>query len=132
MKKLLIFILFVVMGITTSMAEILWFKTTDFAYRIKNYGTWSSWSDWEASSMNIKIDTGQDIIVIYSPETQVYKVLSLENPPYDSNGTQVKFKVIDQDFDIGYIRLRVEHSGNSQIYVDFSNVSWVYNVVRTE
>lgn len=132
MKKLLIFILFVVMGITTSMAEILWFKTTDFAYRVKNYGTWSSWSDWEASSMNIKIDTGQDIIVIYSPETQVYKVLSLENPPYDSRGTQVKFKVIDQDFDIGYIRLRVEHSGNSQIYVDFSNVSWVYNVVRTE
>ena len=54
MKKLLIFILFVVIGITTSMAEILWFKTTDFAYRVKNYGTWSSWSDWEASSMNIK------------------------------------------------------------------------------
>ena len=45
-------------------------------------------------------------------------------------GTNVKFYVIDQDYDRGSIRLRVERNGNSQIYVDFSNVAWVYNVVR--
>lgn len=66
-----------------------------------------------------------------SVETQIYKVLEQVKSPYDSNGTQVKFRVIDQDYDKGFLRLRVENNGNSQIYVDYADISWVYNVVRT-
>ena len=34
------------------------------------------------------------------------------------------------EYDYGYIRLRIERNGNSQIYIDFADVMWVYNVVR--
>ena len=80
---------------------------------------------------NSEFDFNNDVIYIYSDKTQIYKVLYQEENPYDSSGQQVKFRVLDQDGDYGHIRLRIENNGNSQIYVDFNNVSWVYNVKRT-
>lgn len=115
----------------TADAQVQYYRTTSFSYKQKNYGTWSNWTDWEKSDMTVTIDLTNDIIKIYSPKTQTYKVIAFEGSPSDSSGRQVKFKVIDQDGDIGYIRLRIENNGNSQIYVDFSNVMWVYNVRRT-
>ena len=86
--------------------------------------------------MRLCIDIGNDQIIVYSPRTQIYQVYGVYNngQPYvdDSGGTNIKFYVIDQDYDRGNIRLRVEKNGNSQIYIDFSNVAWVYNVVRTQ
>jgi len=48
----------------------------------------------------------------------------------ESQGKQTKFYVIDQDGDLGYVRLRIEKNGNSQVYIDFNDVMWVYNVRR--
>lgn len=84
--------------------------------------------------MRLCIDIGNDQIIVYSPRTQIYQVYGVYNngQPYvdDSGGINIKFYVIDQDYDRGSIRLRVERNGNSQIYIDFSNIAWVYNVVR--
>ena len=86
--------------------------------------------------MNLCINLSTDRITIYSPRTQVYQVYGVYNNGNtyidSSGGTNMKFYVIDQDYDKGSIRLRVERNGNSQIYVDFSNVAWVYNVIRTQ
>ena len=112
-------------------AQTLYFKTYQFAIKYKtNYG-WTDWSDWKESDMKLKIDLDDDLIVIYSPNVQVYKVLRHEgNYTDDSGGKQIKFYAIDQDDDYGYVRLRVEKNGNSQVYVDFNDVMWVYNVRR--
>lgn len=112
-------------------AQTQWFKATEFAVRVVDNGRWTKWSDWESVDINIKFDLSNDLIIIYSQETQIYKVLEQVKSPYDSNGTQVKFRVLDQDYDKGFLRLRVENNGNSQIYVDYADISWVYNVVRT-
>lgn len=112
-------------------AQIQWYKTSEVAIKYKKAnGYWTSWSDWERCICDVKFDLDRDIIVIYSNETQVYKVLYTMTPPRDSSGTQVQFKVIDQDGDYGTLRLRVENNGNSQIYIDFADVMWVYNVRR--
>lgn len=85
--------------------------------------------------MSISINLDTDIITIYSPRTQTYAVYGTYNngQTYRDNdgGNNLKYYVVDQDGDRGEIRLRVERNGNSQIYVDFSNCAWVYNVVRT-
>lgn len=108
-----------------------WYKTTAFAIKEKkSNGYWGEWSDWKDSDMNVKFDLENDIIYIFSPKTQKYHVIEVMDPPYDSTGRQIKFRVRDQDGDYGYVRLRIENNGNSQIYVDFNNVSWVYNVRR--
>ena len=82
--------------------------------------------------MKVKFDLNRDQIVIFSPDIQIYNVLNVEEPPYDPSGQQIKYRVIDQDDDFGHIRLRIENNGNSQLYVDFANVKWVYNVVRIQ
>lgn len=131
MKRILIIIMFGLFCVRATQAQTQWFKATEFAVRVVNNGYWTKWSDWESVDINIKFDLSNDLIIIYSQETQIYKVLEQVKSPYDSNGTQVKFRVLDQDYDKGFLRLRVENNGNSQIYVDYADISWVYNVVRT-
>ena len=126
-KRLFILLVGLVISLTT-LAQTVWFTAFQFAYRESN---WSSWSPWKTCNIDVKFDYDADLIVIYSQATQVYKVYSYdgEGTDYDG-GQQVQFGVIDQDNDVGKIRLRVEKNGNSQIYVDFLNVQWVYNVRR--
>lgn len=131
MKRILIIIMFGLFCIGAIQAQTQWFKATEFAARVVNNGYWTKWSNWESVDINIKFDLSNDLIIIYSQETQIYKVLEQVKSSYDSNGTQAKFRVIDQDYDEGFLRLRVENNGNSQIYVDYADISWVYNVVRT-
>ena len=133
MKKIFLTLALVLCTLGTfAQSSILWFRTTEFAWKQKEYGVWSDWSDWEDSNMKVKFDLNKDQIVIFSPNVQIYNVLRIEEPPYDPSGQQIKYRVIDQDDDFGYIRLRIENSGNSQIYVDFADVKWVYNVIRTQ
>lgn len=131
MKRILIVIMFGLFCVGAVQAQTQWFKATELAIKVVNTGSWTKWSDWESVDIDIKFDLSNDLIIIYSQETQIYKVLDQVKSPYDSNGTQVKFKVLDQDYDKGFLRLRVENNGNSQIYVDYADISWVYNVVRT-
>lgn len=131
MKRILIVIMFGLFCVGAVQAQTQWFKATELAIKVVNNGNWTKWSDWESVDINIKFDLSNDLIIIYSQELQIYKVLEQVKSPYDSNGTQVKFKVLDQDYDKGFLRLRVENNGNSQIYVDYADISWVYNVVRT-
>ena len=134
MKKfILIALMAMLFGVTNKAdAQTLYFRTYQFAIKYKtNYGNWTDWSDWQKSDMKMKIDMDDDMIIIYSQRVQVYRVISHEGSYVDdSGGKQTKFYVIDQDDDYGYVRLRVEKNGNSQIYVDFNDVMWVYNVRR--
>ncbi len=131
MKKIFLYILFSILALT-SVAETQWYNSKSYAYRYENdYGYWTDWTDWLSCDINIKIDTNEDVVVIYSNKTQIYVVYETGDSWTDSSGgQQVSFKVIDQDYDKGTMRLRIESNGNSQIYIDFANVSWVYNVRR--
>lgn len=114
-------------------AQTYYYCTTGFSIKYKTSSGWTDWSEWKDSNMKMKIDFDDDIIVIYSPEIQRYLILEhVSNFTDESGGQQSKYKVIDQDDDIGYIRLRIERNGNSQLYVDFTDVTWVYNVRRIE
>jgi len=112
-----------------------WYKTTAFASQTYNYYTqsWNDWTSWQESNMNIKFDLSNDIIVIYSPQIQIYSVFNVGTAYTDTDGgQQIKFNARDGDGDRADIRLRIEKNGNSQIYVDYANMRWVYNVIRTQ
>ena len=131
-KYLLILLCFISIS---GYAQVQWYRTTQYA-EATIINNCYYWGDWESSNMRLCIDIDNDRIIVYSPRIQIYQVYGVYNngQPYvdDSGGTNIKFYVIDQDYDRGNIRLRVEKNGNSQIYIDFSNVAWVYNVVRTQ
>ena len=132
MKKIL-FILMMLLSFTVASAQIQNYRTTAFAYATVNNGNYN-WSDWEKSNIIITIDLNRDVITIYSPSKQVYYVYNVANNGNSytdsSGGKNVKFYIIDQDGDKGEIRLRIETNGNSQLYVDFNNCAWVYNLIR--
>ena len=115
-------------------ADVYIYKTTGFAMKsLRSNGYWGAWSDWEPSDMYISINFDTSIIKIFSPQTQTYKITEYVKSFTDSDGgEQVQYKFIDQDGDMGTMRLRIEKSGNSQIYIEFSNIMWVYNVKRIQ
>lgn len=137
MKKILIAMLLMIGFALTSTAQTQWYRSTAFAIaQINQYNGRYTWSDWERSNIAISFDLTNDIITIYSSAKQIYYVDSLHNGGNvytdGSGGSNVKFYVYDQGGRRGEIRLRIETSGNSQIYVDFADYAWVYNVIRTQ
>ena len=130
-KKFILLLLSLFIG-ASAYAQVIWYKAYSFAYHQKtSYGYWTDWTDWYSCNIDVKIDWDNDYIIIYSNTPQRYVVTGYEGQGKDSSGgTQAYFDVIDQDYDRGAIRLRVETNGNSQLYVDFNNIGWVYNVRR--
>ena len=132
MKKLLLS-LFCLFSLSLS-AQIQKYRTTQFAIASVTNGRYS-WSDWESSNLYLYINLDTDQITIYSTSIQIYQIYSAYNNGNaysDSEGGKtIKFNVIDQDLDKGTVRLRIDREGNSQVYIDFADVAWVYNVVRT-
>lgn len=122
MKRLILTMLFSLISLTI-FAQTEWFTATEFAIKVDN-----EWSNWIDCDISVKIDIGNDKVTIYSNEVQIYRIIDEVDPPRDKNGTQVAFSMIDQDGDRGIFRIRKQYDGAIQIYVDFSDVSWVYNI----
>ena len=129
MKKIILGIILTLFMSVPSFSQVINFKATSVAIKEVGY----KWSDWQRCDILITFNLKTDKVVIYSRSIQIYKVITQgQNFIDESGGEQVKYKVIDQDDDLGSMRLRVETNGNSQIYIDFADVSWVYNVIRLD
>ena len=129
MKKIILGIILALFMSIPSFSQIINFKATSVAIKEVGY----KWSDWKKCDILITFNLRTDKVIIYSRSIQIYKVLTQGQSYIDeSGGEQVKYDVIDQDDDLGDMRLRVERNGNSQIYIDFADVSWVYNVIRID
>lgn len=112
-------------------AQTQWYRTTAFAQASVNYGIYT-WGNWENSNMRMCIDWDRGFIAIYSPTMQKYAITKYISKWTDSDGAeQTKFQAIDADGDVCTIRFRIPLSGKSQLYINFSNIAWVYNVVKS-
>ncbi len=107
----------------TIKADDMWFKTSQLAIKIAG-----EWSDWIPAVVKIKV--AEDKVTIYSDEVQIYKIKYKTDAPYDSNGEQIAYRVIDHEGDWGNLRFRKQNNGQLQIYIDFSDISWVYDINR--
>lgn len=121
MKKL-ISLCIVFLGITVQAQDVQWLKAYELAV---NY---EGWSDWEPVNIDVKIDFNKGFVKILSKQTQVYEILSQLPSIKDNSGENLRFRVIDQDKDIGVLMFRVQNNGTKQIYLEFDDIGWVYNV----
>lgn len=127
MKKYLLLLLLLISVPTFS--QTYWFNAYEFAYKLKVGNTWLDWSDWQRVNIDVKIDLNNDRVTIYSKETQIYNILRVMPDPYDAGGETKKYYIIDQDLDYGYLRIRREYkTGVGQLYLDFNDISWTYNI----
>lgn len=135
MKKFInVFILTVLMMLafnTNCNAQTYAYRGFQAAYKYIENGRWTDWSDWKRVNVIITIDYDNDVIRVHADSPQTYVVTNYDKSFTDSSGgRQVQFSVIDQDYDYGKVRLRIETNGNSQIYVEFADVIFCWNVVK--
>ena len=130
MKKILLTLALVLCTLGTfAQSSILWFRTTEFAWKQKEYGVWSDWSDWEDVSILVVINTATDRVNIYSSEPQEYDIYDYEDEETDyEGGTSITFHCVDANGVRCDMRIRVQADGQVQLYIDYSNIMFVYNV----
>lgn len=132
MKKLTLSIILVLLSAFGFAQSIYKFRSTDLAYQYYDsyYGSWSSWSDWQSTSVLIVIDLYKERITIYSSELQQYDIYENYDERIDSDGDYVnEFRAIDQDgIRCGIRFITNDNTSRSQIYIDYSDMRWVYNV----
>lgn len=113
-----------------SYAQVLKLKSTALALRVKNDDNrWSDWSDWESTSVLIVVEESR--ITVYSKEKQVYDIIENEGKRTDSDGDDIlSYYCINEDGARCRLRLikRNSRNGENQLYVDFNDMKWVYNL----
>ena len=113
--------------------SIRYYETTSFSMKKVVKEEWTDWSEWEDSGMIITMNLTKDVVEILSPKAQIYNITENKGLYFDQeDGRNVNFSFVDQDGDKGTMRLRIEKNGNSQMYIEYANVMWVYNLIRVE
>ncbi len=108
------------------------FRSVEFAYTLCDADkNWQGWSEWEPSNLLIIVDQGAHTIAIYSDPTQNYQIHDTKNSVDNEQNNVCTFTCVDGDGARCHIRFVMNDVG-SQLYVDYSNAIYVYNVVGAE
>lgn len=131
-KRFFLFCILTFSCLTLKAQSQMSFTATSVAIAsINEYTGKYTWSAWQQTRTPIVFDLANDVIYIYSNSPQRYTLITEGREYTDSGGgRQIEYKVVDQDGDRGTLRLRLERNGNSQLYVDFADIAWSYNIVR--
>ena len=131
-------LLTLIMFFTMSNINTIYARTNDNVQYYKAYqytqkmSYQSEFDAWSKVEIPIVFNLTTDQIIIFSQRKQTYYIYKYEKYISNEGRQAVRFYFIDQDSDRGSCRLVIRADGTSQIYIDFSNISWVYNVVRTQ
>ena len=110
------------------------YNTTKFAYKKRNeYGNWTNWSDWEKSDLTISMNLKDNVVKIFSPKVQTYKIINHNEFEIDESGIfKVPFKFVDNEGVHGTMRLQFRKNNNdiyyTQLYIDYEDIMWVYDL----
>lgn len=114
-------------------SQVYKYRAQQFAIKSKNdYNVWSKWSDWVDCDILIVDNTTKRKFTIYSKVIQDFDIIQYFPEEVDSQGVKIfEMICIDQDGLRCHIRHRFIKNNYfiSQLYVDYSNISYVYNLV---
>lgn len=132
MKKHLITLLFLLVA-SAAFSQVTKCKTTSFAYKQIDEvsGEWTDWTDWTDLEILVVIDSENDRIKIYSKEDQIYDIIKYEGESIDEDGDEtIEWLCVNEEGLKCAVRIMKLHSedGSMHLYVDFSNLMFVYNI----
>jgi len=135
-KGLIIAILLTLIA-NISFGQLTKFKSTSYATKFKNEytGNWGKWSAFEETEVLITIDVTNDRIKIFSKKEQVYDIIKYYDLETDSDGDEtLQFHCVNEDGLKCFVRFVVLNSrnGRRQLYVDFADMMWVYNIYKLD
>jgi hypothetical protein len=134
MKKLILTALFISIFVAC-FSQV--YKLRTYSSQIKNKGTygWSKWSDPTENNILIVFDIDKERISIYSKETQVYDIFKSYSKFTDDDGDDTyEYACVDADgirCHVRWVKLNSQN-GRLQVYVDYADMMWMYNVKLIE
>ena len=87
---------------------------------------WSDWSEWESCYYKVIIDLDSNIIIINGSKYIIDKYIETIS---DDNSKTTKYAVINYDNKSCFIRVREQKDGVKQLYIDYDNIIYVYNLI---
>jgi hypothetical protein len=91
---------------------------------------WTDWTDWKEYYVEIVFDTDSNAITIYDENiNKVYKIHPIYEKSEDSNSVTIKYKVVESENNCLYIRFRNQYDGVKQLYLDYKDLVYVYNLI---
>ena len=113
------------------------YKTYEFSYKKDDNGYWTNWSKWEKSDLTISMNLEENIVKVFSPKVQTYRIINHNEIEINESGIFiVPFKFVDNDGVHGTMRLQFsktdDYNDHTQLYFDYANIMWVYNLRDTK
>ena len=86
---------------------------------------WTDWTDWEQCFTEVTIN--DSTISIY--DVQEYTILEIVDIEEDCYSRTIRYRVAYNKDDIIFIRFRKQIGGIKQLYLDYDDIVYVYNLV---
>ena len=132
MKKLFLTYLFLLL-VLPAFAQIVKCKANAISLKMynENSNQWSEGSAWESTDMLVLFDFTANRIKVFSKEEQTYDMVQSYEPTFDKDGDKTtKWLCIDEDgakCEVRHVKLN-SNGGKNQLYIDFANLMFVYNI----
>jgi hypothetical protein len=128
-KSFAIFIFLVFINICN--AQVLKFRSYSSSFKSNGTYGWTKWSEPTENNILIVLDLDKNRVSIYSKETQIYDIYKSYEKVTDSDGDYIfEYACVDADglrCHVRWVKLNSQN-GRIQVYVDFSDMMWMYNV----
>ncbi len=85
---------------------------------------WTDWSDWYQHFTEVEMY--KDSIVVYNED--VYTIHGQLEDEIDENSVTSIYRATNKKGNYVQIRLRIQCDGIKQLYIDFNDKIWVYNL----
>lgn len=115
-----------------SYSQVIKARATSLSIATKlSNNQWGEWSDWQECDVLVTIDLNKLRITIYSQETQIYDIATNEGMTSDEDGDET-LSLYCVDKNGGNCRIRLvklnSQGGQEQLYVDYNDARWCYNL----
>lgn len=129
--KTLFLLLAVGFGIQSNYGQPIRFKTSSVSFtEMKTDGTWNDWSDFVNAKVVVTLDAKKNLITVNSSEIQAFKIKAYGEIEDNEEVNIVPFECIDNKFSKCkiFIITKKKENNRMQIYINYNEVKFVYNI----
>lgn len=130
MKKIFTLLMLLLVFTSNAIPREMCYYSNFTSYKILINNNWTEWTDWREYYVEIVFNTDSNTITIYDEDiVKVYKIYPIYEKSEDCNSITIKYKVVESENNCLYIRFRNQHDGIKQLYLDYKDLVYVYNLM---
>lgn len=130
MKKVLTLLMLLLVSTSNANPREACYYSNFTSYKMWINNSWTDWTDWREYYVEIVFDTDSNTITIYDENIEkVYKIHPIYEKSEDYGSITIKYKVVESENNCLYIRFRNQYDGVKQLYLDYKDLVYVYNLM---